>query len=150
MKRISLLFVLLSTIVFSAQNFRAEPIYGTIELRAGFEEDPVTFEVTAGGSTRVQEELSLPPSCEGYIEPSAPDLSVNYEAGEFPLRIFVDSQVDTTLIINDPLGQWQCNDDAFGTNPAKNFNNPPSGQYDIWVGTFDPQRARATLYLTEK
>lgn len=133
-----------------AQNYRAQPTYGYLNIEADFEGDPIEIEVTAGGDVSVEADLNLPRACEGYINAGAPDLSINYVAGNLPLQIYVHSDADTTLIINDPLGQWQCDDDSIGTNPAKRFASPPSGQYDVWIGTFDRSRARARVYVTEK
>lgn len=134
----------------SAQNFKARPTYGFVELTAGFDDAPRVFEVTAGGETNVERDLALPPACEGFINAGAPDLSINYEAGQAPFQIYVEATTDTTLIINDPFGQWQCDDDSIGLNPAKRFAQPASGQYDVWVGTFDRTRTRARVYIAEK
>ena len=50
----------------------------------------------------------------------------------------VESEADTTLVINDAGGAWLCDDDSGngGLNPAITIADAPSGQYDIWVGTF--------------
>lgn len=142
--------ILVISAVSVAQNYRAQPTYGYVNIASGFDGDPIEIEVTAGGDVRVESDLNLPRACEGYINAGAPDLSINYEAGSLPFQIYVHSDADTTLIINDPLGQWQCDDDSIGTNPAKRFASPPSGQYDVWIGTFDRSRSRARVYLTEK
>ena len=39
-------------------------------------------------------------------------------------------------VVNDANGNWICNDDANGLNPAVEINNPAAGQYDIWVGSY--------------
>lgn len=133
-----------------AQNHKAMATYGVVSLSNGFDNDPITFDVTAGGEVNVRTELDLPHACEGFIHAGAPDLSVRYEAGEYPFQIYVQAQSDTTLVIRDPNGNWACDDDSLGVNPAKKFVHPTSGQYDIWVGTFDPHRVRAMVHLTEK
>jgi hypothetical protein len=66
----------------------------------------------------------------------APDYDLHYTAGAYALSIAVQANSDTTLIINAPNGEWYCNDDANGFNPEVLFDNPQSGLYDIWVGTF--------------
>lgn len=132
-----------------SQDYRAEPIYGYVDLQSGFSPDPYMLEVTAGGDVSA-ETLVLPGGCEGYIHPQAPHLSVNYEAGQFPLQIYVRAQTDTTLIINDPSGAWRCDDDSLGVDPALRFTSPMNGQYDVWVGTFEAGRARAEVYITER
>jgi serine protease Do/protease YdgD len=116
-----------------AQNFNRNPTFGTMNLRAGFEPDPRFAEVTAGGRISADR---LGANCTGTIA-DAPDLRVNYTAGNFPLYIFAQSRADTTLVVNLPDGTWICNDDFDGLNPGIVMNRPQSGQYDIWVGVFD-------------
>jgi len=53
-------------------------------------------------------------------------------------------------VINDPSGNWICDDDSGGSlNPRVQITNPASGQYDIWVGTFGGGTASATLQVSE-
>ncbi len=141
------LLVLAGSVV--GQNFRADPIYGEYTLQAGFSPDPQTFHVTAGGESEVRD-LGLPRVCEGRITAAAPDLSINYEAGRFPITFFVRSEADTTLIINGPRGAWHCNDDTWGLNPRIRFSDPVSGQYDIWVGVIGERPEPAILHMTER
>ena len=129
-------------------NWRAVPTYTTVDLRAGFTPDPWTQELQAGGSTRVPSGLGN--DCVGLVHASAPDVDLNYTAGSFNLYIHVESSADTTLVIYGPDRRWYCNDDAIGLNPMVVFNNPPSGNYNIWVGTYDSGNLRpATLKITE-
>ena len=58
------------------------------------------------------------------------------------------------MIVNDPSGNWHCNDDfdsAGGTNPGVVFSQPVAGIYDIWVGTYSEGEAfeSANLHITE-
>ena len=58
------------------------------------------------------------------------------------------------MIVNDPSGNWHCNDDfdsAGGTNPGVVFSQPDAGIYDIWVGTYSEGEAfeSANLHITE-
>ncbi len=53
-------------------------------------------------------------------------------------------------MINDAAGNWICNDDLDGLNPGIVIPNLASGNYNIWIGTFErgaPQRA--TLRISE-
>ena len=134
-----------------AQDYNATPLYGTLNLDAGFTPDPQRVDVQAGGSTNART-LNLGSGCVGYIATSQPDVRVNYEAGRYDtLSFHVTSNVDTTLIINGPNGQWHCNDDFDGSvNPRVLFNPPGSGQYDIWVGTYQEGRTHsAQLEVSE-
>ena len=81
----------------------------------------------------------------------APDFKLSYTAGNFPLTIHVESEADTTLLINLPDGTWVANDDQApgNLNPLLKFAKPMSGRYDIWVGTFGKENAKATLKITE-
>lgn len=108
--------------------------YGRLELTHGFTPDPQVISVRAGGSVDAQ---NISSSCRGFVT-RAPDVELGYTAGSLPLILSVDSSVDTTLVVNGPDGQWYCDDDSGqnGTNPALRFDNPRSGNYDIWIGTY--------------
>jgi hypothetical protein len=128
-----------------AQDVSANPTFGTINLSAGFPDDPRNVNLQAGGTldaTRVPAG-----DCHGFIA-GPPDVRVNYRAGSLPLTFSVTSDVDTTLVISGPDGSWACNDDSNGLNPRIRFDHPGSGQYDVWVGTMDngnPHNARLSV-----
>jgi len=114
-----------------AQDFTLDPINGAAKLAAGFAPDPMVVNVQAGGEL----DASATISCYGFIE-AAPAYRLFYTAGDAPLIFSVTADADTTLIVNDPEGNWVCNDDTNGLNPEVAFDAPVSGQYDIWVGTY--------------
>ena len=124
-----------------------DPSYGHTELEGGFTPDPFTVSLNAGGS---QEAYGLGGSCNGMIA-SAPDYKMTYSASDWPLYISASSNRDTTLVVQGPDGTWFCSDDYSGLNPALDFQNPQSGLYSIWVGTFatTDERPPATLYISE-
>ncbi len=131
-----------------AQDYSAPPSFGSVTLNAGFSPDPHVRNLTAGGSIRAETRFS---SCRGSIA-NAPDYSLYYTAGSFPLIFTVDSDRDTTLVINGPDAQWYCDDDGAQSplNPLVRFNNPQSGRYDIWVGTYSQGAGvPATLFISE-
>lgn len=128
-----------------AQNFSLPPAYGTLNLNAGFLPDPQVVNVVAGGNIDARR---LGGQCVGAIA-NPPDVRLNYRAGNFPLFISARSGADTTLVINLPNGQWLCNDDLQGLDPGVILRNPPSGQYDIWVGTFGGGTAPAQVIVSE-
>jgi len=122
--------------VATAQNFNLQPAYGTVNLTAGFTPDPYVVNVASGGRNDASRTVSS--SCRGFIA-EAPDVRLNYRAGtSLPLIISVNSNADTTLVVNGPDGSWYCDDDGgnAGLNPSLRFGSPQSGQYDIWVGTY--------------
>ncbi|MCS6931437.1 MAG: hypothetical protein NZM27_04420 [Acetobacteraceae bacterium] len=128
-----------------AQNPNLPPAYATLNLSAGFQPDPVVVNLVAGGNIDARR---LGGNCVGMIA-NPPDVRLNYRSGAFPLFIGARSAADTTLVINLPNGQWLCNDDFQGLDPGVVLQNPPSGQYDIWVGTFGGATAPAQLLVSE-
>ncbi len=125
----------------------ALPVYETFDLSAGFTPDPLSRTLLAGGSDPNPVSGS---GCTGYLNLEAPDFDLNYTSGSFPLYIYAESSADLTLVVNDANGTWHCSDDANGTNPMIHLPNPPSGNYNIWVGTYSSGSLHsATLYLSE-
>ncbi len=127
----------------------ANPNYGTINLEAGFSNDPRVIRVVSGGQTSA---ASVGRNCAGWVS-RASDVRLNYDAGSsLPLIISADSSDDTTLVINGPDGRWYCDDDGGenGLNPSIRFNNPQSGRYEIWVGSYrEGQNSQARLHISE-
>lgn len=106
---------------------------------------PQQYPLFAGGGL----DLSACTSVQGVgrVTP-APNFTLQYDARNMgrDLELRVQTDCDTTLLVNDSTGQWQFNDDANGTlQPSLRLANAPSGQYDIWVGTFGSQSCQATL-----
>jgi hypothetical protein len=131
----------------NAPDFTLAPNYGEIALTSGFTPDPHQVAVQAGGTYQAYQI----PNCTGFIS-TAPDYRVNFTAGDagLPLIFSVQSDADTTLVINDAGGNWVCNDDTNGLNPAVTFSAPTSGQYDVWVGTFSEGSTQpSTLSVSE-
>ncbi len=131
-----------------AQNVNAEPNYGSIRLRSGFLPDPQVIDVDAGGNRPASQ---LDDRCRGFIS-RAPDVRLHYSAGTLPLIISADSRADTTLVINAPDGSWYCDDDGGvgPLNPSIRFDDPDSGRYEIWVGTYSAgPTAPAELNISE-
>jgi|GEM_PF-193905 len=124
-----------------------------VALQAGFVPDPYSRIVTIGGSDSA---ASFDASCSGFIDSDAPGLIFDYDsldqAGK--LGIFVDADIDTTLVVIAPDGDVYCNDDspdlAFG-NPGLEIDNADSGQYRIMVGGHETTETdeEATLVVTE-
>lgn len=139
----------IATIPASAQNYNAAPSYGTVNLNGGFTPDPQVFNIRSGGN--IDSQGAIGGSCRGFIA-NAPDLRLNFNPGSLPLIISVDSNADTTLVVNAPDGRWYCDDDGGqrGLNPAVRFNRPMSGRYEIWVGTYGNSSLQpAQLHISE-
>jgi hypothetical protein len=132
-------------------DFTLEPAYGAVDLVSGFQPDPHTVAISAGGELDASS-MGVP-GCIGWVA-RAPDYRVNWTAGSgaLPLVFSVASESDTTLVINDAEGNWVCDDDGGNNNlnPAITFANPVSGQYDIWVGTYSEGNLQpSTLNVSE-
>lgn len=117
-------------------DWRAEPRYGVLDLRVGFEPDPREVAVDAGGN---RDARMIGQSCAGWIDYSRPDVNLTYSqgTGQYPLYLGAVSRADTTIVVKDPEGNWHCNDDFEGLNPGVVFQRPLFGSYSIWVGTLD-------------
>ena len=145
-KKIAFLSVLsIGAGIAIAQDYSLAPTYGQVSLDAGFLPDPYRVEIIAGGSIDASR---LDPDCRGTIA-NAPDFRLNYSGGA--LWIGAISDYDTTLVVNTPDGQWYCDDDSGeGLNPLVGGEGAPSGQYDIWVGSYDGESySDTTLFITE-
>lgn len=127
-------------------DFTLDPNYGEVSLEAGFTPDPWTKSILAGGSVPASSARS---GCEGSVS-AAPDLQLQYEAGEFDLTVRALASEDTTLLVNTPSGQWLCDDDSGGDlNPKVLISDPQSGRYDIWLGTYGNDMVQSTLEISE-
>lgn len=132
-----------------AQTWSSDPTFGSVSLNAGFTPDPYTVAITAGGHIDAASRSNG--QCQGMIA-DAPDFSLYYTAGSWPLSIGARSNTDTTLVVNGPDTSWYCDDDGGeGLNPHMTFSNPQSGRYDIWIGTYGTgsDLAEATLTISE-
>ena len=110
------------------------PTYGTYTLSTD-RNDTFNLSLQAGGNISAAQYLG--PACAGMVA-DAPDVRVVLQGtGSAELRIDVTSAADTTLIVELPNGDWMCDDDSVGLNPAAALP-AAAGVYDIWVGTYDP------------
>lgn len=131
----------------------AEEWVSELELRAGFVPDPYSTLVTAGGAI---DALGFGADCAGFINPQSPALVFDYDAiNQYSkLGFFVDSVIDTTLVVVAPDGQVHCNDDSVhlaNANPGLELGAAISGQYRVMVGSYESEQAGnpATLVITE-
>lgn len=128
-----------------AQDASLAPTQGRVELASGFTPDPYNVQIVSGGAINAAN--SIGGQCVGFIA-NAPDFDLYWTAGaSLPLAISVESNADTTLVINAPDGRWYCNDDGGfnGMNPGIRFNSAQSGLYDIYVGTYGGTQNHATV-----
>ena len=133
-----------------ALDFPTEALYENVSLVTGFLPDPYTVELVAGGDNPASSELGT--ECTGNVTSNQPDVTLNYTAGsDYGLSLYAESASDTTLIVLTPNG-WQCDDDSYSygdLNPNIRIDSPQSGDYLIWIGTYDGGVADAELGISE-
>ncbi len=132
----------------NTSDFPAEALYDNVSLVTGFAPDPYLVSVVAGGDSAASDELGA--ACAGNVTSKQPDVVLNYTAGaNSGLYLYAEAAGDTTLILLGPDG-WYCDDDSHGDlNPGVSLERPLSGDYLIWVGTFDGGVADAELGISE-
>jgi len=129
-------------------DFNNPPTYGSAELTAGFTPDPHTIEVVSGGQVDAS---YLGGECVGHAA-EEPDVRLSWSGTSAQLRIFFNGAgaEDASLLVNLPDGSWFCNDDWAGLDPEVLLSDPPEGQYDIWVGSYQPgEYISGTLSISE-
>ncbi|MEZ4584327.1 MAG: hypothetical protein R3A10_22305 [Caldilineaceae bacterium] len=98
--------------------------------------DGVKQNVTAEGSVPAFELPADDVFCAGFIG-EEPDFSFDLEAEGDRLRVYFESQADSTLVVQLPDGTYLCNDDAVtgdNLNPLVEIPAPSSGRYNVFVG----------------
>lgn len=126
-------------------NWRAQPVYGTLELSGAFSPDPQVREVRAGGTSR-----SGLNDCPGYLNASAPDLDVRYAgSGTFDLTFSAASRSDVAILVHTPDDRWFCDDDGADAplNAKVTVPQTTSGTYSVWVLTYANTTDRPTAYV---
>jgi hypothetical protein len=103
-----------------------------VNLNAGFTPDPQVVAGTSGGQVAAQ---GVDASCRGFI-PASPSHVLVTQSGFRFLRVFVESQGDTTLMVRGVAGTF-CADDTYGLNPGLDLTGLlPNTRYDIYVGSY--------------
>ena len=131
-------------------DYSADSNFGSVSLAAGFWPDPHTVSITSGGNVDLSEAVPGE-DCAGYAT-SNPDFKLRWEQDDPGLlKIWVESNEDTTLVINDSNGNWHCDDDSYGDlNPVVELNAAGDGRFDIWVGSYEANsNYSSTLYISE-
>ncbi len=116
-----------------------------VNLAPGFSPTPFTTTGTSGGSIAA---AGLGSGCTGHIA-RTPDHLFQATGNFGSLKVMIQSEQDTTLVVRRPDGTYLCNDDTDGFNPAVTGPFPP-GQYRIWVGSYSAGNNGAyTIGFTE-
>lgn len=86
--------------------------------------------------------------CPGYGGLDAPDAVLTLAEAEPVLSLYARSDNDLVMAVRTPAGEWFCNDDAFGLNPAITLQDAAPGDYTIHVGAFSQgATGRFALYV---
>src|SRR5258708_2045014 len=125
----SRLFAALAIAMLAVGHVQAQPdpslaaTFGEATLKAGFLPDPFVKDLVAGGPLK-----TTLGGVNAHVA-KAPDFRLHYTKGTYPLTFSVESNGDTTLLINDADGKWIADDDGGkGLNPSIRINNPSSGR----------------------
>ena len=131
-------------------SYNNNTVFGSTSLSAGFMPDPYVRNLTAGGRVDLSRCIN---GAFGFVV-TRPDFRLFYNGrsptGLLTFALESRSGVDPVLLVNAPDGSWHFNDDHRGFNSAITFNNPMSGQYDIWTGSYHRSSNNpAQLIVTE-
>ncbi len=100
---------------------------------------PFVQDLVGGGETGAFNIELGNPLCTGFIA-TDPTFSFDWSGEADALRIFFETDGDSTLMVKTPLDTFACNDDADGAdnlNPLLDLA-PVDGTYAVWVGSFSP------------
>lgn len=115
----------------------------TFSLGAGFLPDPTIGRGITGGD---MDAARFGAGCTGkvHVEPD----HVLTVTSAVNLHMYVDSDVDATLVVMGPQGAW-CDDDSNGNLDPAIRRRFPEGVYQIYIGHLGGDAGRYTLTLTE-
>ena len=127
----------------------AKRAFVTLDLDAGSPLDPFFVSVNGGGDLDAS---ALAEGCTGFIH-EQPVVSVDWDGEADFAEIFFYSDHDPTLVIQTPEGEYLCSDDTnpLLLDPTIEIPHPTEGEYDIWVGSYQPgQLLPGVLVLTTR
>jgi hypothetical protein len=119
-----------------AQAAPKQAVFESVSLSSGFKPDPQILQGVSGGDKPARNQISLSQTptgaCVGFIDAS-PDHQIKLTSFFSYLKLSVESQGDTVLVIQGPGGTW-CNDDSNSQNPVI-AGEWKAGLYKVWVGS---------------
>ena len=74
--------------------------------------------------------------CSGHVGTDAPDVVLTVTDPAEALSLYALSTTDLVIAVRGPDGEWLCNDDSQGINPAVTFDGALPGDYHVFVGAF--------------
>lgn len=119
------------------------------QLSAGDLSARTRIDILAGGGLDLSQCLSAPGR--GYVQ-REPDVRIGYDSEDESRRldIGIEGDCDTVILVNMPDGTYKFlddNDEQGTLHPTMPLESAPSGNYDIWIGTYEAETCPATLTL---
>jgi hypothetical protein len=107
---------------------------------------PLVVDLVAGGDLDLTACPDLP--WVGHVVEN-PDLTITLGGLDaLGVEFYVRGDCDTVLLVNAADGTWHYSDDfEQGIDPLVDIDQAPSGQYDIWIGTYGTDTCEATLFV---
>lgn len=127
-------FILL---ICTCANFCASSALAEVTINQSVTTQPLTIEGKTGGSVTAlditQTENTATGYCDGFTS-RLPHHVLKIDKFFSSLRLEVESDADTTIIVRGAAGIW-CNDDVSSANPVIEGAWQP-GIYKVWIGTY--------------
>ncbi|MBZ0291291.1 MAG: hypothetical protein K8L99_01870 [Anaerolineae bacterium] len=105
------------------------------------EDETLTQELTVTGDIPLFDvDLGDNMTCGGFVS-NSPSLVFDWSGEVDTLRLFFESDSDSTLLVLGPEDSVYCGDDSANSenlNPVVDIANPAEGVYQVYVGDFDP------------
>ena len=122
-----------------------------VALQHRFTPNPLILEGISGGELEASEVVKTKETstgyCYGYVNAQPNHILVLENFFDF-LKIEVESNHDTTIVIEGPGGVW-CNDDSYTTNPVIE-GEWQEGSYKIWIGSYQENSSNSyQIKITE-
>ena len=142
-RKISFISAMSVLVSFLSLPVGAQHIATNTTLESQFTPNPLILEGMSGGELKatevVQTEETATGYCDGYVNRQPNHILVLQNFFEF-LKIEVESNNDTTILVQGPGGVW-CNDDAYNTNPVIE-GEWQEGRYQIWIGSYEANSSK--------
>lgn len=109
-----------------------------VTLSRGFTPNPMRLEGTGGGDRPAQAVVKTRQTptglCLGYVS-LTPDEEITLSDRFANLKLSVESELDTTLIVQGPGGVW-CSDDSQDSDDPMIAGEWLPGIYRVWIGAY--------------
>lgn len=117
-------------------NVDGEPRYGFAAYDAALASDGQLLIRGDISAVAAAEALPTDMFCSGYVGAEGPDMVLTLDRASTAFSLYAGSDVDLVIAVRSPSGEWLCDDDSMGSNPAVTFDTGEVGEYLIYVGAF--------------